>query len=689
MSHRLDPLLQPRTIALVGATTRENAPGRDMLLTLKRGGFAGQAWAINPKYAEVEGFPCLPSIAAIGQPVDLAILSVANAGLERALTDAAKAGTRAAVIFASATVPEDPKLAERLAAIAREAAMPLCGVNCMGFYNDEAGVWACGFPSKRQRDPGHIAFIAQSGSIFGCIAHNDPRYRINLAVSPGSETVTTAADYIDYALSRPSTRVIGLFLESVRDPENFIAALARAERQRVPVVVLKVGRSEVSRRLALSHTGALTGDDAAFDALCRRHGVLRVRSIDELAATLLLLSADRRLGQGGLATIHDSGGERELLADLALDQGVPFAQIGEATTRRLDELLEPGLEPANPLDAWGTGVNFVENFSDLLTTLAQDPDTAIAALFTDARDHSYVHDGFVESALRAAKRTDKPVAIVVNFSGVKHDGQVLRAKEAGVPLLDGTVPALQALRHALDFRDHRPAPPAPALPPLSAAWRRRLAEPRVLSEAESLALLADFGLPVARSLPATSAAEALAAFRSLGGAVAMKAAAEGLLHKSDAGGVRLDLRDEAAVAAAWGDLSARLGPKVILQAMAPAGAEFILGARFDPQFGPLVVLGAGGILVELLADSACSLAPLDPASAERMIDGLKAAKLLGGLRGRPALDRAALAATLLRFSQMVAALGPLAAEIDVNPLIVHPAGAVAVDALVVPATARG
>jgi len=501
MSHRLDPLLQPRSIALVGATTRENAPGRDMLLTLKRGGFAGQAWAINPKYPEVEGFPCLPSIAAIGQPVDLAILSVANAGLERALTDAAKAGTRAAVIFASATVPEDPKLGERLAAIAREAAMPLCGVNCMGFYNDEAGVWACGFPSKRQRDPGHIAFIAQSGSVFGCIAHNDPRYRLNLAVSPGSETVTTAADYIDYALSRPSTRVIGLFLESVRDPENFVAALVRAERQRIPIVVLKVGRSEVSRRLALSHTGALTGDDAAFDALCRRHGVLRVRSIDELAATLLLLSADRRLGPGGLATMHDSGGERELLADLAIDQGVPFAQINDATTRRLGQLLEPGLEPANPLDAWGTGVNFVENFTELLTTLAEDPDTAIAALVTDARDHSYVHDGFVESALRTARRTDKPVAIVVNFSGVKHDGQVLRAKEAGVPLLDGTVPALQAMRHALDFRDHRPAPPAPALPPLSSAWRARLGEPSVLSEAESLALLADFGLPVARSLP--------------------------------------------------------------------------------------------------------------------------------------------------------------------------------------------
>lgn len=688
MSHRLDPLLQPRSIALVGATPRANAPGRDMLLTLRRGGFDGEAWAINPKYQEVEGFPCLPSIAAIGKPVDLAILSVPNAGLEAALAEAIAAGTRAAVIFASANLPGDPELGQRLAAMAKAAGMPICGVNCMGFYNDEAGVWACGFPSQRKRDPGHIAFIAQSGSVFGAIAHNDPRYRLNLAISPGSESVTTAADYLDYALSRPATRVVGLFLESVRDPEGFVAALQTAERKKIPIVILKVGRSEVSRQLALSHTGALTGDDAAFDALCRRYGVLRVATLDELAATLLLFSGDRRPGPGGLATIHDSGGERELLADLADDLEVPFAKLSEATLQRLAEQLDAGLEPHNPLDAWGTGHDFIANFTELLKTLADDPDTAIAALFGDVRDNSYIHEGFAEVALKTATLTDKPVVVVTNFSGVRHDNQVLRAKEAGLPLLDGTVPGLVAIRHALTFRDHRPASPPPAPQPLSDHWRQRLAEPRVLSEFESLALLAAFSLPVAQSRLATSEAEALAAFAALGGPVAMKSAAENLHHKSDAGGVRLNLTDEAAVRAAWQDLAGRLGPPVILQQMAPAGAEFILGARFDPQFGPLVVLGAGGVLVELLADSAVALAPLDATEAEAMLGRLKAARLLEGLRGRPALDRKALAETLVAFSNFVAALGPLVAEIDVNPLIVHPAGVVAVDALIVPQAAR-
>ena len=685
MTHPLDPLLQPRSIALVGATPRANAPGRDMLLTLRRGGFDGAAWAINPKYQDVEGYPCLPSIAAIGKAVDLAILSVPNAGLEQALGEAVKAGTRAAVIFAAAQVPGDPGLAQRLAAIAREAALPLCGVNCMGFYNDEAAVWTCPFPSQRQRDPGHIAFIAQSGSVFGCIAHNDPRYRINLAISPGAETVTTAADYIDYALSRPSTRVIGLFLESVRDPEGFVAALERAERQRVPLVVLKVGRSETSRKLALSHTGALTGDDAVFDALCRRYGVIRVRSIDELAATLLLFSAARRLGPGGLATMHDSGGERELLADLAADHAVPFAQLNEASMARLARTLEPGLEPGNPLDAWGTGQDFINNMAELLTILADDPDTAIAALFTDARDHSYVHEGFVESALRAARRTDKPVMIAVNFSGVRHDGQVLRAREAGVPLLDGTVPALQAIRHALDFRDHRAKLPVPALDWPRDRWLPRLND-GPLGEADSLALLADAGIVVAPHRLVESEPELEAAVAALG-RVAVKSAQPGLLHKSDAGGVHLNLEGAAALAA-YRDLAKRLGPRALVQAMAAPGVELILGARVDPQFGPLVVLGAGGILVELLGDSAAALAPFDEPTAAELLAGLKVARLLDGPRGRPKLARRALIETVARFSRLVASLGTALAEIDVNPLIVHETGVVAVDALVVPSQGR-
>ena len=686
MTHPLDPLLQPRSIALVGATPRANAPGRDMLLTLRRGGFGGEAWAINPKYQEVEGYPCLPSIAAIGKAVDLAILSLPNAALEQGLTDAAKAGARAAVIFAAAQVPGDPGLIGRLAAIAREAKLPLCGVNCMGYYNDEAAVWTCPFPSQRKRDPGHIAFIAQSGSVFGCIAHNDPRYRINLAVSPGAEIVTTAADYIDYALSRPSTRVIGLFLEAVRDPEGFVAALERAERQRVPVVVLKVGRSETSQQLALSHTGALTGDDAVFDALCRRHGVIRVRSIDELAATLLLLSSDRRPGPGGFATMHDSGGERELLADLAADHGVPFAKLSPATMERLARTLEPGLEPGNPLDAWGTGQDFVNNMNELLTILAEDPDTAIAALFTDARDHSYVHEGFVESALRTHQRTAKPVMIAVNFSGVRHEGQVLRAKEAGVPLLDGTVPALQAIRHALDFRDHRPqTTPAPLAWPRE-RWLARL-EGGPLGEAESLALLADAGLPVAEHRLIENEAELEAAVAALG-RVAVKSAQPGLLHKSDAGGVHLNLEGPATLAA-YRDLAKRLGPRALVQAMAPAGVELILGARVDPQFGPMVVLGAGGILVELLGDSAAALAPFDEAVAASLLDRLKVSRLLDGPRGRPKLARGALVETVARFSQLLASLGSALAEVDINPLIVHERGVVAVDALIVPSNGKG
>lgn len=688
--HPLTPLLAPRSIALVGASPRENAPGRDMLLTLRRGGFTGPAYAVNPKYQEVEGFPCFPSLAALPEAVDLAVLSLPNAALEEGLKDAVAAGARAAAIFASAQVPSDPALPQRLAAVARAARLPICGVNCMGFYNDESATWICGFPSQRQRRPGHIALIAQSGSVFGALAHNDPRFKFNLVVSPGSELVTSAADYMDYALSLESTRVIGLFLESVRDPATFVAALERAERQGVPVVVLKVGRTDEARQLAISHTGAMTGDDAAFDALCRRHGVARVSTLDELGATLLLFANGRPAAPGGLASIHDSGGEREMLVDLAAEVGVPFGRIGEATRARLAERLDPGLEPHNPLDAWGTGADFVSVFTDCFQALADDPDTGAAVLFSDVRDNYYISEGFIAAALAVSQRTAKPVAVVPNFSGVRHDELSLRLTEAGLPVLDGTLPGLQALKHLFAWRDHlaRPAPQAPAAPAgRREKWRARLAEPRVLSEAEGLALLADYGLPTVGWRSAGSAEEVRAAVAALGAPVAVKSAAPGLHHKSDAGGVLLNLDGEGAVAA-WQSLAERLGPAVLVQAMAPRGAEFVLGMKRDPQFGPLILVGAGGILVELLGDAQAALAPLDAAGAEALLGRLKAARLLEGLRGGPPLARGALVEALVALASLALDLDPLVAEIDINPLIVHETGALAVDALVVPSALR-
>jgi len=686
-AHPLVPLLAPRSIAFVGASPRANTPGNDMIRMALRGGFRGALYPVNPNYTEIDGIACYSSLAALPEPVDLVVLSVANARLEATLAEAIAAGARAAAIFASCYLENDsdPPLTQRLASLARAAAMPICGGNCMGFYNDAANTWVCGFPAPREPRAGGIALISHAGSVFGALAHNDPRLKFNLVVSAGQELVTSAADYLDYALEQPETRVVGLFLETVRDPRKFLAALDKAAERQIPVVALKVGRTEASAALAMSHSGAIAGTDAAYQALFDRTGVLRVSNVDEMATTLLFFQQGRQAQAGGLAAIHDSGGEREMVMDLAEDHRVPFARINAVTVAALSARLEFGLEPVNPLDAWGTGRDFVDLFADCFAALMADPDAALGIFFNDIRDPSYLSVGFAEACRRVHALTDKPLALVTNYTQVRHDKLALALTEAGVPVLDGTIPGLQAAGHLMAYRDFlaRPADPAPTIRP-KRDWRKFLrGRQGALPEAEAYELLADFGIPTVPSVVVEGAEAAVAAAERIGFPAVCKTAMPGILHKTEVGGVKLGLVDTAAVAAAYGDLSARLGPRVLVTRMAPSGTELALGLIDDRQFGPVVMVAAGGILVELLRDARYGLAPFGSATALRLIEGLAVRKVLAGVRGAPAADLAGLADVVARFSVMAMALGDAVKEIDINPLIVGPGGAVAVDALVV------
>jgi acyl-CoA synthetase (NDP forming) len=688
--HSLDPLLSPGSIAFVGASARPNTPGHDMMRMIRVGGFKGVVHAVNPNRTEIEGFPCVPELRRLPSPPDLAVLSVKNERLEETMQEAIEVGARAAVIFASGQLGAEtsPTLSERLAAMARNARMPVCGPNCMGFYNDLDNVWVCGFPSPRRPEPGAIALIAHSGSVFGALAHNDPRLRFALAISPGQELTAGIADYISYAVDRPQVQVIGLFIETARDPAGFRAALEKAAARRIPVVALKVGRTEAAAKAALTHTGAIAGSDAAYQALFDRYGVLRVETIDELAATLMLLSAGRRPGAGALVSIHDSGGERELIIDLAERADVRFAAISELTRQRLAAQLEPGLEAENPLDAWGTGKDFAAQFESCFSDLLADDAAAIGLFGVDIRDGYYLHQGFADAAIGAARRTEKPVAIVTNYTQVRHEALALTLSQAGVPVLDGTWNALMAVRGALAYRDFLArTDDAPArLPAASqderAQLRAGLVRSRTLGESDSLALLSAWGIPVVRHEAVSTEADTVAVANRIGYPLVLKTAAEAIAHKSDVGGVHLDIRDDAALRAAYRSLAAKLGPKVVVAKQARAGVELSLGMVHDPQFGPIVMIGAGGVLIELLADRVSALAPFGPATAHRLIDRLKLRKLLGGFRGQPPVDLDALAHAISRFSVLCAELGDLISEIDVNPLICG-AQIAAVDALVV------
>jgi len=583
----LGPLLAPRSIALVGASARPDSAGNAMLRMARLDGYGGHVVAVNPNYPEIEGTPCFPSLSSLPAPVDHAVLCLPNAGLEAALDEAIAHGARAATIFATCHLDDDsdPPLAARLAARARAAGVAMCGGSSMGFYNLWEGLRVAGFPSAPGIARGGIVWIAQSGSAFSALAHNDRRLKFGLCVSSGAELTTTTADYMAYALDRPETRVIGLFLESVRDPANFTAMLGEAAERGIPVVVLKVGRTALSAEMARSHTGALAGNDAAYRALFRRYGVHQVDDLDEMVATLALFEQPRRAAPGNLATLHDSGGEREMLVDLAAGEGIVFAEIGEATRTRIAPRLDAGLRPENPLDAWGTAADYSARYAECFTALLDDPNVGAGLFVSDVRAGYWYSAGCVEAAAAAAKRTEKPVAVVSNYSLTDDAGLAARLAAADVPVIKGSRNGLRAARHLLAHRDFagRVRGIAPAAPAGAAQiWRPRLTGGAALTEEQGLALLADYGIAATRHEAADSRAAALRAAEALGYPVALKTANPEIAHKSDAGGVRLGLAGGDALVAAYDEMAARLGPAMLVAEMAPPGVEIGLGAIDDP-----------------------------------------------------------------------------------------------------------
>ncbi|HKJ11634.1 MAG TPA: acetate--CoA ligase family protein [Ornithinimicrobium sp.] len=692
--HRLSRMLAPSSVALLGASTVPNIAGNDMVLELQASRYPGRVYPVNPRYDEVEGYPCYSGLRDLPEVPDLAVLGVGNGALEEQVRTAIDMGVGGLVIPGSVLLPTDTErdsLRGRIRAMATAADLPIVGGNCMGFYNVDA--WFRAFPFYRPYElrEGGVTLVAHSGSVLTSLLWNDQKLRFNLAVSPGQELVTTVDEYMDYALDQPSTQVIALFLESVRDPEGFIAVLRKAAERDIPVVALKAGRSPVAAKLALSHSGAIAGDAAAYQALFDRYGVLSVTTLDELAATALLLSCSRRAAPGGLATIHDSGGERELLIDLADDIGVPFAQIGEETTATLAENLDHGLEPVNPLDAWGTGNNYQVIFERCWQALIDDEDTAMGAFVIDLTSGFYLHESFARICRRVHRRTTKPVAVITNHIGTDSQDLARRLTDLGIPVLDGTVAGLQAIRHALAYRDYRLSPRiAPAVAPgteVSHHWRARLGEPRILTEGEGLRLLADYGVPTIAHRTVTDAESAVAAAHEVGFPVVVKTAVPGILHKSDVGGVWLNLVDAEQVRAAYVELAAHLGPEALVAAMHFADVEMAFGVVVDPQFGPMVLVAGGGVFIEILGDRQLGLVPIDLPIARRMINKLDIAPVLDGARGRVVVDKQAVAHALVALSNLAADVGDLIAELDVNPLAVTTDGALALDALVVPAAA--
>ena len=591
---------------MVGASVKEGSLGAQMMTELRRGGFGGAVYPVNPGYPEVDGYACFPSIGEVPEPPDLAIIGVANARIEQAVADAAAAGAGSIVTFSSLheepedrPIPDAPPLRERVAAVCLEHGVALCGGNGMGFINEEHRLRATGFPTPEGSELGPVTFISHSGSAFAAFAFNDRQIGFNLLISSGQEIVTTMAEYMEHALGLPSTRVLALLLETVRDPDLFVSQLRRAAEMDVPVIALKVGRTEGAKAMVTAHSGALAGEHGAYEALFDAYGVREVRSLDEMADTIELFACPRRVTVGsGVASVHDSGGERALFVDQAQDEGVPLAKVSDQTLARIQDTLDPGLDAANPLDAWGTGIDSDRIFRDSFAAFADDPEVAAVAFVIDLTRQGEPYDeGYLQIARDVFAATSKPFCVLSNLPAAIAPEEVRLLRDAGIPVLEGTASGLRALRHLIehrDFKDRAPGDVPAVADEVRERWRARLADGTEMTELEGLALLADYGVPSVAAEGANDLEGALEAAERVGYPVALKTAAPGVHHKSDVGGVRVGIAGPDELSEAYQDLAGRLGPQVVVAAMAPAGVELALGVVRDPQFGPLVLVAAGG-----------------------------------------------------------------------------------------------
>ncbi len=688
--HPLDPLLKPDSIALVGASDRVGSPGYVLADMVINSNYSGDVYLVNPGCESIAGLTCYNDIESLPTGVDHVVLALANQHLEPALRATISQGVKAVTIYSSGILEDDgsPSLLNRLTRLANDAGVAVCGSNGMGFYNVSRSLYAGIFPKAVDIQYGGISYIAQSGSAFTALCHNGCRLGFNHCVSSGNEMTTTVADYMDWSLEQADTRVIGLFLEAVRDPAAFIAALEKAASKDIPVVILKIGKSPLSAKMALTHTGAVAGSHAAFEALYRRYGVISVDDFDEMAAILMLLQNKPASFPGALATMQESGGFRELITDIAHEMELKFANIAETTKHEIQSFLDPGLKAENPLDAWGSHHDFESRFLSCLTLLMNDPNVAGGIFFSNFRDGYYLSEAIYRVVETVSKTTEKPIALGNCYSDLKHDDLCRRGYQQGIAVIDGPREALLAFKRLFAYQQFKTKTrlsyaAAHRSPGQIKYWREKLSGQRTLSEAEAMSLLTDCGIAVPRQEIVNNHLALREATEAIGYPLVLKTAEPGIHHKSDTGGVIIDIQTEAELFEHYQDFCNRLGPSALLSEMVDKGTEIGLGVINDPQFGPVLMIAAGGILIELLSDRALALCPVSSDEAADLLSSLKIGALLNGPRGQAAGNQQALIETIVNLSWLAYELKDDFSEIDVNPVIVNAKGAVAVDALVV------
>ena len=689
----LRTLLSPKSVVLVGASDRSGW-STGSFLNFERLGFDGSLHLVNRRGGEVHGRPAFTSCTEIGESVDLALMLVGAAALPDALADAAAAGIRSAVVLAAGfgeTGPDGVEAQRELVARCRELAVTCIGPNCLGFVNllDRVPVWSGQMASVVE---GNVAVVSQSGATAHTIAAFAALQNIGLShvISTGNEAMVDTLDMAAAVLEDERVRVLAMFLESIRDVGRLRILAARAAELEKPIVMMKVGTSALAAEIALTHTGALVGDDRIVDAALRQFGVVRVHSLEQLAITAGLLARTGPLPPGGLGVVSISGGACDIIADRADLTGVPLEPLAETTQARLTELLPSYGTLRNPLDITGAASEAPQLFADSLAALADDPSVAILVaihvLPTEERAARFrPRLEVIARGLRAAGSrgilVDQTLADIDPYTAA-----VL--KEIGIPHamtgLRDTVDAIaSAMRWSSWLRRSRTATPAETTIEVSdrnVAW----------SEARGLRLLSEHGLSVVPWRLVGTEDEAVVAARELGYPVVLKVVAPEILHKSDIGGVALNLRSDGAVSDAFERVTTAgagvQGAQVEGALVAPmrrGGVEMIVGAIRNEQWGLTLAVGLGGVWVHVADDTSLRLLPVDENDVSEMLDELRGKALLDGVRGARPVDRDRLTQAIVDFARLAERLGPQLASIEINPLWAEGSTIEALDAVVV------
>jgi acetate---CoA ligase (ADP-forming) len=706
MKMNLHPLLNPKSIAIIGISNDPSRIGGRIYRYLRKHGYKGDVFPINPKYQEIDGIRCYPDIASIPVEVDVALVAVPEKLVLSVLTEAGKAKVKAAIIYSSgfSELGEDGKeKQQKLKRLAEEYGISICGPNCVGvigFHNQTAMSFSQ-FLDISYLIPGNIAFISQSGALGGALLNRiqDRSIGISHFISTGNEAVLETSDYIEYFLDDPNTSVIMALIEGIKDGDKFLRVADLALKRGKPIVVMKVGKTETGRKAASSHTGSMTGSDVVYDAVFKQKGVIRVEEIEDLYMIASTLSRCKLSKGHRVGIITTTGGGGVILSDELVEAGMVIPELSTPTIERLTSSKASFGIVKNPLDLTAQVVNDPLLFPTSIQTFIQDEnlDNVIVALSMVTGDRSKERASYI---IEAAKLTDKPILTWWASGSLSSPGMKM-LEDSRVPLFtspNGCVKALHSLVWYATYLKRKDDGVMGKIPSISKDDCLRLEKllttsSKVLTEDEGKEILASYGIPIPKEKMGRNFDEIKDAASDIGYPVALKVISPEITHKTETGGLRLNLRNENELANAYDVIMRDVSHHkpnaeirgMLVQEMVPPGREVIVGVIQDPQFGPMVMFGLGGIFVEVLKDYSLRHVPLKESDAWEMIHEIKGYKILEGVRGEKRLDQEAIVRTLMAVSQMAQDLKGAFSEIDINPLVVYPArgGLKAIDCLFV------